>query len=214
VPRQTRAETDIRLLVFDFGGVVCQFDYRIFCQRLSSCSGRGADVIQAAAFGNRLQVAFESGQVTGAEYHRAVMAALGVEVPYLKFRQLYGDIFTEIPETAALLRGLHGRYPLYLLSDTNAIHFEHVCAHIPALALFNECILSYRVGAMKPQPRIYQEALRRSGLAAAQCLFIDDRLPNVEGAVAVGMRAIQYESPGQLRWALRGLGVEPAEAGP
>ncbi|MFB3816040.1 MAG: HAD family hydrolase [Candidatus Methylomirabilales bacterium] len=209
-PRQAGAEPHIRLLVFDFGGVVCRFDYRIFCDRLASRCGREADAILAAAFGNPLQAAFESGQVTGAEYHRAVMGALKAEVPYADFRELYGDIFTEIPETVALLRGLHGRYPLYLLSDTNAIHFDHVRARIPALALFSECILSYRVGAMKPQPRIFQEALRRSGLPAEHCLFIDDRLPNVEGAARLGMRAVQYESPAQLRSALRGLGIEPA----
>lgn len=206
-------EAEVRLLIFDFGGVVCRFDYRIFCDRLASRCGRGADAIQAAAFGNALQAAFESGQLTSAEYHRAVMGALGAEVPFSDFRALYGDIFTEIPETVALLRGLHGRYPLYLLSDTNAIHFEHVRAHIPALALFSQCILSYQVGAMKPQPRIFQEALRRSGLPAGRCLFVDDRLPNVEGAARVGMRAIRYESPDHLRSALAGLGVRPGAAG-
>jgi putative hydrolase of the HAD superfamily len=209
-PGGAGAAPEIRLLVFDFGGVVCRFDYRIFCDRLASRCGCGTDAVLRAAFGNALQVALESGQVTGVEYHRAVTAALKIEVPYPDFRDLYGDIFTEIPETVALLRGLHGRYPLYLLSDTNAIHFEHVRAHIPALALFSEYILSYEVGAMKPHPRIFQEALRRSGLPAEHCLFIDDRRPNVEGATRIGMRAVQYESPAQLSAALARLGIARA----
>jgi len=68
-------------------------------------------------------------------------------------------------------------------------------------------IVSYQVGAMKPDPRIYEEALRRSGLPAGACLFVDDRTLNVEGAMRVGMRALRFESPGALAAELSRLGV-------
>ena len=44
----------IRLLICDFGGVICTFDYRIFCDRLAERIRRSADEIFAAAFGDRL----------------------------------------------------------------------------------------------------------------------------------------------------------------
>jgi len=60
---------------------------------------------------------------------------------------------------------------------------------------------------MKPDPGIYREALRRSGLPAEACVFIDDRPGNVEGAKRVGMHAFQFQSPAQCAADLSRLGV-------
>ena len=60
---------------------------------------------------------------------------------------------------------------------------------------------------MKPDPRIYQEALRLSGLPAGACVFVDDRPANVEGAARLGIHAVQFESPTQFANELTRLGV-------
>ena len=198
---------EVRLIISDFGGVICTFDYRIFCQRLAVRTSRTTDQIFSAAFGDRLQREFETGRVSGPAYHRAVMDRLEADVPYEEFFPMYGDIFTEIPATCDLLRRLHARYPLYLLSDTNEIHFGYVRETVGILRVFREFIVSYQVGAMKPDPRIYGEALRRSGLPATACVFVDDRPANVEGAARVGMHALLFQSPEQLAAELTRLGV-------
>jgi 2-haloacid dehalogenase len=59
---------------------------------------------------------------------------------------------------------------------------------------------------IKPDPRIYRILCERYALSPAQCVFIDDNAKNVAGAEAIGMRAVLYESPPQLRQALRTLG--------
>jgi HAD superfamily hydrolase (TIGR01509 family) len=128
-------------------------------------------------------------------------------VPYEEFFDMYGDIFTEIPGTCDLLRRLHARYPLYLLSDTNEIHFGYVKRTVDVVRLFDQCVVSYEVGAMKPGPHIYQEVLRRSGMPAEACVFIDDRPGNVDGAKRVGMQAFQFTSPEQCATDLAGIGV-------
>jgi putative hydrolase of the HAD superfamily len=200
-------ETPIRLIVSDFGGVICTYDYRIFCERLARRIARSADDVYAALYGNDLQVEFELGHLTGPEYYRRVMRLFGAETPYEEFFAMYGDIFTEIPATCDLLRRLHARYPLYLLSDTNEIHFGYVKRTVDVLRLFDQFIVSYEVGAMKPGPRIYEEVLRRSGLPAEACVFIDDRPGNVEGARRVGMQALHFTSPEQCAADLVRLGV-------
>lgn len=197
----------IRLIISDFGGVICTFDYRIFCERLARRIHRTADQVFAAAFGDHLLTDFETGKLSGQEYHRTVMARLDADVSYEEFYPTYGDIFTEVPATRDLFRRLRGRYPLYLLSDTNEIHFGYVQETVATLSVFDEFIVSYRIGAMKPDPRMYQEALRRSGLPASACVFVDDRPGNVEGARRVGIRAVQFESPAQCADELTRLGV-------
>lgn len=201
-------DTPIRLIVSDFGGVICTYDYRIFCRRLASRTGRSAEEIYDLVYTGDLHGAFEGGQLNGPTFHRRLTERLGADVPYDEFFQMYGDIFTEIPGTCDLLRRLHARYPLYLLSDTNEIHFGYVRKTVDVVGLFRECVVSYEVGAMKPDPRIYAEVLRRSGLPASACVFVDDRAPNVEGARRVGMHAIQFQSPDQVAAELLRLGVQ------
>jgi putative hydrolase of the HAD superfamily len=205
--RTEEGPSGIRLIISDFGGVICTFDYRIFCERLAHRIQRTDEQILAAVFGDHLQADFETGKLSGSEYHRTVMARLDADVPYGEFHAMYGDIFTEIPATCDLLRRLSARYPLYLLSDTNEIHFNYVRETVAALSVFDEFIVSYQVGVMKPDPRIYQEALRRSGLPPGACLFVDDRPANVQGAARLGIHAVQFESPAQLATDLLRLGI-------
>ena len=202
-----KRSSPIRLIISDFGGVICSFDYRRFCQRLAQRIPWTSEEIFAAVFNDRLQVDFETGKLAGPDYHRTVMARLGADIPYAEFYLMYGDIFSEIPATGDLLRRLHARYPLYLLSDTNEIHFGYVQKTVATLQLFDEFVLSYQVGAVKPDPRIYQDVLRRSGLPAEACLFVDDRSVNVDGAKRLGIHAVQFESAAQLAADLVRLGL-------
>lgn len=202
-----KSSSGIRLIISDFGGVICTFDYRIFCERLALRIHRTADQVFAAAFGDRLQSDFETGKLSGRQYHRTMMTRLDADLPFDEFYPMYGDIFTEIPATCDLLRRLRRRYPLYLLSDTNEIHFSYVLETVRTLALFNEFIVSYRVGVLKPNPRIYQEALRRSALPARACVFVDDRSANVDGAARLGIHAVLFQSPAQLENDLLRLGA-------
>jgi FMN phosphatase YigB (HAD superfamily) len=197
----------IRLIVSDFGGVICTFDYRIFCERLARRTGRTTDEVFALVFDGDLQVAFEAGALSGPDYHRKLMGLLGTEMSYDEFFRIYGDIFTEVLPTCDLLRRLAARYPLYLLSDTNEIHFGYVRQTVEVVRLFEQCVVSYEVGVLKPDPRIYQEVLRRSGVPAEACVFIDDRPGNVEGARRVGMQALLFQSAERCAADLESLGV-------
>lgn len=199
--------TEIRLIVSDFGGVICSYDYRIFSERLARRIGRASEEIHARLFGDSLQLSFEQGRISGLAYHRTAMQRLGADVPYAEFFPMYGNIFAEILLTCALLERLQRRYPLYLLSDTNEIHFGYVLHTVGVLRHFREFVVSYQLGLLKPDPRIYREVLHRSGLPAAACVFIDDRPGNIDGAVRVGMHGILFESPAQCTAALAALGV-------
>jgi putative hydrolase of the HAD superfamily len=71
-----------------------------------------------------------------------------------------------------------------------------------ALALFDHLMFSARIGAVKPEPAAFEAALRTMSLEPEQVVFIDDRQPNVEGAIACGLRGILFTSAEQLDEAL------------
>jgi glucose-1-phosphatase len=207
MPEPSSASGPIQVIVSDFGGVVCTFDYHIFCRRLADRIGRSPETIHGCAFGCELQMRLESGQLTGPAYHQRLMEELGAAIGYEEFCELYGDIFTEAPEMVDLLGRLRQRYPLLLLSDTNEIHFGFVRPRLASLRLFDHLVLSYEVGAMKPDVRMYDEVVRRAGVPAQACLFMDDRLANVEAARRAGMSAFLFQSVDQCRLRLEEFGV-------
>ncbi len=63
---------------------------------------------------------------------------------------------------------------------------------------FRSHILSFELGAMKPDPPIYQAAVEAAGIPAGEVFFTDDRPENVAGAKQVGIDAVLFTSPQQL----------------
>jgi putative hydrolase of the HAD superfamily len=84
------------------------------------------------------------------------------------------------------------------LSNSGPEVMARVRAHWPLEGLFDAVIISCEVGLSKPDPRIYELCLDRLGLPAPQALFVDDRADNIEGAVRVGLRTLQFDGPDAL----------------
>lgn len=82
------------------------------------------------------------------------------------------------------------RYSLGILSDAmpSILLFME---RYGILGLFDAAVISTHVGAIKPDPRMYAAILEALSAAPAECLFVDDRPCNLEGAVAAGMQAVQ-----------------------
>ena len=87
--------------------------------------------------------------------------------------------------------------------ETNEYRFEHFGLRKYFQVAFSSCYLGLR----KPEPAIYHRALDILGRPAERILFIDDRVENVAGAEAAGMKAIRFEGAEALRREFASLGV-------
>ena len=88
---------------------------------------------------------------------------------------------------------------LYGLSNWSAETFPLVRDRFPSLQLLEGMMVSGYEGIVKPAPAIFELLLRRYGLRAEDCVFIDDNPTNVDGALAVGIRGIRFTSAAELR---------------
>ncbi len=197
----------IRAVLFDFGGVICTFDVRIFLRRIASRSQKSAGEIGALIYDSQLPVLYESGRISSAEFFERLAQLCGIRMSEKEFVSAFTEIFTPIEATLDLIRRLKGRYRLGLLSNTNEWHFRGYIATIPIFPLFDAVTLSYEVREMKPGERIYRDALAKLGLPAEACVFIDDLEENVAAARKLSMRAIRYEGHDRLVAALAELSV-------
>jgi len=143
---------------------------------------------------------FESGRIESKDFVSRVTSALGVEMSFEEFGEIWSYIFlpeTLIPET--LIEELKPRHRVVLLSNTNDIHYTMIERRYPVLRLFDEKVLSYRVKAMKPEPKIYEAAIAAARCRPEECFFTDDVPDYVEAARRMGIDAVVFESAGQIR---------------
>lgn len=201
---------NIEAVIFDFGNVICTFSVHRFIEGLAYKSGKTAGEIQHVMPGIRgLAVEYETGMVSSDEFFMRLCALAGIAVSRDDFIAAYTGIFTPIVETFELVRTLKPRYKLGLLSNTNEWHFLHSIRTVDIYPLFDAVTLSYEVKAMKPDPAIYADMLSKLQVPAGGCVYIDDILENVSAAATLGLHAIHYADPPQLRSALQSLGVLP-----
>lgn len=199
----------IRAVFFDLGKVLLDFDWEVVCKDATTwCDTDPVQMIRWIATSPQTHE-YECGRLTSHQFFDHARTALGFRGRFEDFAELWSDIFTEIPETVALVRELKGRLPLALLSNTNELHVEWVMAHWDFMHLFDDMVLSFREGCAKPGPEIYQHALARLSVKPAEAFFVDDRPENVAGAMAAGMDAVPFTDGAALRAALVQRGVLP-----
>jgi putative hydrolase of the HAD superfamily len=72
-------------------------------------------------------------------------------------------------------------------------------------ALFDDILLSYKVNLTKPDPLIYQMAVDRLEMIPQQCVFVDDRQGNIDGAMNIDMQGILYNGFDSFKQSLEAL---------
>jgi 2-haloacid dehalogenase len=95
----------------------------------------------------------------------------------------------------------------YAITNFSREKFAEASRHYPFLTSFDGIIISAHERLLKPDRRIYELLCRRYDLDAAECIFIDDNLANVEGARAAGMQAHHFAGAAGLRSALKAAGL-------
>lgn len=191
------------VFIFDLGKVLVDFDWSRAASKIAARSTRTPEHFAAYLGESSLLWNYESGRLTRQEFFETVRDAIGFRDGLEEFSSYFADIFTPMPEMIALRADLRRRgFPTYIFSNTNDLAIEHVRHNFPFFANFDGYIFSYEVGAMKPQPEIYEAMEKKCGRTGADLIYLDDRAENIAAGAARGWRAILHESPAKTRQAL------------
>jgi putative hydrolase of the HAD superfamily len=203
-----QSEQVIKTIFFDLGNVVIPFDFKRAYGRMGELCGCKPEEVPSRIRATGLVAPFERGEIGPEPFVRELSTALGLNISYAEFCDWWSSVFldhTLVPES--LLEDLRRRHRVLALSNTNAIHFAMVKEAFPILRHFDDYVLSYEVGAAKPDARIYQEAIARAQCLPEECFFTDDLAINVEAARTHGMDAVQFLSAEQLERELKARGA-------
>ncbi|HWI06352.1 MAG TPA: HAD family phosphatase [Solirubrobacteraceae bacterium] len=202
----------IRAVVSDFGGVLTsplKGSFQAFADRSGmtiEAMGRafamlhereGAHPLHELECGRMTEAAFVSG------YRRALCEVAGREVALAGFAELLGELVANEPMIELMASLRDDGYRMALLTNNVREWEQRWRALAPIDEIFELVVDSAFVGVRKPDPAIYELTIARLGVIASQCLFVDDREDNCEGAAAVGMRVVCYEDAAQATAEIR-----------
>ena len=200
----------IRFIYFDLGNVLLNFDHRRAASQMAAVAGLPVEQVWNLIFESDLLLRVESGQITDQQFYEIFCEETQTRADFAKLQQAGSDIFGLNREMVPLLQHLHSAgHPSGILSNTSKSHWDFVCQGQYAIlpGTFRHAVLSFEVGAAKPDQKIYEIAIERAGVAAEEIFFTDDREENVAGARAAGIDAVQFHSAAQLVLELRARGV-------
>ena len=177
--------------LFDIGNVILPFDFTISARKLAAHSRATAEEILPLV--SPLTVDLELGNTSPADFIAAASERIGYEGHPEFLRSAFADIFDPNLPMISFIESLKAEgAPLYLLSNTNAIHASFFEAAYPVFGLFDGGIYSHEVGLMKPDPAIYELAKTTLPLDPARTIYIDDLAANCETGAAAGFRSVVY----------------------
>jgi glucose-1-phosphatase len=198
----------IQALLFDLGKVLINFNFEIGVKALHECCSISRDEFEAILLDKVMVRRYESGQISTEEFHSHLCETATLNMTLSQFCDTWSSVFLPDPLVSEeLLKNLKRRYPLILVSNTNEAHVEFIRERYRVFDHFDHLILSYEVGSLKPDSKIFEHAIAAAGRPADSLFFTDDREENVVAARQLGLNAHQFVSETKLVEALREVGV-------
>ena len=189
----------IKAIIFDFGNVICKFDYGLFVSKISGHSPKPAEEIRDLILRKSgLHRLYETGMISSDEFFNRTVSLCGLNISKEDFIQAYVTIFSPVNSTIELIKILKKNYKIALLSNTNEWHFNYAIKPLEIFEQFDAVTLSHEVKTMKPDPGIYENCLMKLELQPHECIYIDDIRENSDQATKMGMTGIQYQSNDEL----------------
>ena len=183
----------MKTVIFDIGNVLVHFSYQQMLERLAHHYNVPAERVRQMFVEEGLSARYESGKVSTEEMFLE-LGGLSALTPHSDLIvEAMGDIFHENSSIVPIVHALKKQGKrLIILSNTSPIHWNYIKENFSIVDLFDERVLSFEVGAIKPQKEIYEAALLKAACAPEECFYTDDIIEYVTIARTFGIDAEQY----------------------
>lgn len=187
--KKYRSKSGVRFVFFDINGCLVRFFHRAFTQ-LAADSGAAADVIETTFW--HYNDAVCRGDMPVADFNQAMAKEL--RMAEMDWQQYYLDAVDPIPEMQELVRWAAEYYQVGLLSNIMPGFIDAMLAAglLPDIR-YSAIIDSSKLGAIKPEPKIYEAAQKQAGCEPAEILLVDDSRANVMAAEKFGWHVLWFD---------------------
>lgn len=196
-----------QLVIFDLGGVLVKLEPTRMLQALAEETRQPVEQLERIVTDSTLIEPFELGRVSPRQFFERLQTRLKCSWSFERFVSAWNSILSENTQTTWLLQRLRSSYKLLVLTNTDVLHDEYIRSTWPVFHLIHHWIASYQVGFRKPEPQIYELALRQADVPPHAAVYIDDTEGHVETARRLGLASIHFTDGLQLEQELRAAGL-------
>jgi glucose-1-phosphatase len=186
-----------RTVFFDLGNVLLFFDtLKMYRQIAEVCS---LELAEVTALIQHQVDPYEKGLIDTKKVHEDFNRLTNKKIEFEHLRHAICNIFKPNESVIGIAKDLKKNdISLYILSNTCEAHFEFALEHFDFLQFFDGYVLSYQVGARKPEKKIFEEALKSANCDAHSCFYVDDIPEFVQAAKTMHIDAENYTTPERL----------------
>lgn len=189
---------NINAIIFDFGGVILNIDYNKTRNAFKDLGVKDFDEMYSQKNADPLFSKLERGEISIGEFYSAFRKTTNLTATDLEIETAWNAMLLDYRQEALkTLKRIRQKYKLFLLSNTNLIHYnafnKSYQTFFPGQLLddhFGKAYYSHQIGMRKPAKDIYEFVIRENKLDPSQTLFIDDSIQNIETANALGLKTI------------------------
>ena len=187
-------EKGIKNLIIDFGGVLIDLDRQRCIENFAKLGMSNVEAMLDVCHQQGFFLQHEKGLITSAEFRNAIREQIGKVVTDARIDAAWNSFLGSIPTYKLdLLLKLREKYVVYLLSNTNEIHWKWSCKHafhykaFRVEDYFERIFLSYEMKMVKPDVAIFEKLLEETGIDPKETFFIDDSTENCRVAETLGI---------------------------
>ncbi len=193
----------IKNIIFDLGGVFLNIDFQLTNQAFTRLGVVNFNEMFTQHFSNPLFELLETGKISEEAFYESFRKESKTDLSNEQIKEAWNALLLDFPkERIDWLINISKKYRIFLFSNTNQIHYdcfiEQFGLQYPGLhfdGLFIKAYYSQNLGLRKPYPESFQAILDEQDLLAAETLFIDDTIKNVEAAQELGLQTIHLKAP-------------------
>ena len=187
--QKVRSINNIKNIIFDFGGVIINIDHRRVEDEFIKLGVENFDKLFNEATQSDLFRNLEKGIISPPEFRQAIREMSGIVVSDEIIDNTWNLIIGDYPvERIELLKQIKKHYRIFLLSNTNKIHYDFYISKFKKefgfefSSLFDRVYMSFQIGMRKPDFESYLYVLNQNNLRPVETLFVDDAIQNIFAA--------------------------------
>ena len=181
-------------------------DIKLSVKAFADLSGLKEKEIYSKFLEEEWSYAFEKGEIDAQSFRNEIRKSFQVDLLDGQIDKAWNAMLLDLPiSRLQLVANLKGKYQLFVLSNTNAIHVEVFNEMAAASSnggtmtdYFDKIYYSHELGMRKPDKEIFTHVINRNNLIPQETLFIDDMESNIIGARSVGLRTVHLSDQDYL----------------
>jgi putative hydrolase of the HAD superfamily len=195
---------ELPILIFDLGGVLCEFSPSRRLAALGEASELAPDEVRQLLEDCRLIHLADRGHLDQDGEYRLATSVLGLDCDYPTYRSLWCSALEPNDDVIAIARNLHGSHRMAILTNNGPVLLDALSHDLQVIGKeFDDLFVSAMFGAIKPAEDAFRGVERSLGVRPEQLILIDDSQANVAGAEHRGWRGIRFTSAPELVTDLR-----------